>query len=244
MYWKQWGKKKFSWDFNGMSHGFKTSFSSVWERTFVYGPWFQFQFCWKITQQMLCFPLLFSKSSVFSSLKHFVFWAVFPKQLNKETIWLPNKSCNLLAVFQTLAGWCLLFLHSLCEGKSEFEWSQTLVKDGGVMPLVRQATNSVPLGGRGGSGGGWSTEITHVTVNLFICDFKTFHSWSACSPKMAVLIRAHQSAVSLRNELTSRVMWAWKSQQKGKKMKFRGHPSPECRRFCHHNRYCSKVWGH
>ncbi len=192
----------------------KTSFSSVWEHTFVYGPLFQFHFCWKITQQMLCFPLLFSKLSVFSSSEHFVFWAVFPKQLNKETIWLPNKSCNLLAVFQTLAGWCLLFLCSLCEGKSEFEWSQTLVRDGGVMPLVRQATNSVPLGGRGGSGGGWSTEVTHVTVNLFICDLKTFHSWSACSPKMAVPIRAHQSAVSLRNELTSRVMWAQKSLQK------------------------------
>lgn len=85
----------------------------------------------------------------FLSPKHFVLWALFPKQLNKETTWLPNKSCNLLAVFQTLSGWCLLFLCSLCEGKSEFEWSQPLVRDEGVMPSVRQATNSVPLGGRG-----------------------------------------------------------------------------------------------
>lgn len=186
----------------------KNILSSGWECSFIYGPWFQFHFCWRIAQQMLGFPLLFSKSSIFSSPKHFVLWALFPKQLNKETTWLPNKSCNLLAVFQTLAGWCLLFLCSLCEGKSEFEWSQTLVRDEGVMPSVRQATNSVPLGGRGGSGGGWSIEVTHVTVNLFICDFKTFHSWSMCSPKMAVPIRAHQSAVSLRAyELTSRVMW-------------------------------------
>jgi len=77
----------------------------------------------------------------FLSPKRFVLWALSPKQLNKETTWLPNRNCNLLAVFHRLC--------SLCEGKSEFEWSQPLVRDEGVMPSVRQATNSVPLGGRG-----------------------------------------------------------------------------------------------
>ncbi len=243
MYWKQWGKKKFSWDFNGMSHGFKTSFSSVWERTFVYGPWFQFQFCWKITQQMLCFPLLFSKSSVFSSLKHFVFWAVFPKQLNKETIWLPNKSCNLWPSSRLwLAGACYSSIHSVKEKVSLSDlrhwwrmeaWCRWLDRQ---QTLFRWEEEEVV-----GEDGVLKSHI--VTVNLLSVILKPFILDLRVLPKWLFLLEHIKVQFPCATSWTSRVMWAWKSQQKGKKMKFRGHPSPECRRFCHHNRYCSKVWG-